>query len=144
MATLSGRDLTASTTYLLNEEGSSFDAAGDQAAPLAEGDVPAEGRVTLNPFTVYAVSDSGASNFPIAVDVSENIQTGVDGVEDTPAFMITREGGALVIASGVDSDVEVFSVEGLHVKTLRLSRGLNVVEDLNPGVYIICGQKVVM
>lgn len=145
MATLTGRDLTASTTYLLNDEGSSFDAAGEQAAPLAEGDSPAEeGRVTLNPFTVYAVSDSGASNFPIAVDVSENIQTGVDGVEDTPAFMITREGGALVIASGVDSDVEVFSVEGLHVKTLHLGRGLNVVEDLAPGVYIICGQKVVM
>lgn len=43
MATLSGRDLTASTTYLLNEEGSSFDAAGDQAAPLAEGDGPRRG-----------------------------------------------------------------------------------------------------
>lgn len=143
MATLSGRDLTAATTYVLREDGSAFEVAGSEAETLAEGDETVN-SVTVKPFSVYAVSDAGISNFPIDVNVAKTIPTGIDTPDAAPAFMISRENGALVIYSDCDTAVDVFNVAGQLVKTLQVVKGRNTVENLAAGVYIIRGQKVVL
>lgn len=144
MATFSRREHTATDIYLLSEDGSAFDAADPQISGLSNNDKGegTETHVTLNPFTIYAVSDIGAYNFPIDVDVM--ISTGIVTPEKTPAFMISREGGVLVIHSDSDTSIEVFSITGQYVKTLRLNKGRNAIETLAPGVYIMRGQKVVI
>lgn len=145
MATLSGRDLAAATTYVLREDGSAFEVAGAAAEALAEG-VGEEtvNNVTVKPFSVYAVSDAGVSNFPIDVNVAKTISTGIDTPDAAPAFMILRENGTLVIYSDCDTAVDVFNVAGQLVKTLQVVKGRNAVGTLAAGVYIIRGQKVVL
>lgn len=145
MATLSGRDLAAATTYVLREDGSAFDVAGAAAEALAEGDgEETVNNVTVKPFSVYAVSDAGISNFPIDVNVAKTISTGIDTPDAAPAFMISRENGVLVIYSDCDTAIDVFNVAGQLVKTLQVVKGRNTIENLAAGVYIIRGQKVVL
>lgn len=145
MATLSGRDLAAATTYVLREDGSAFEVAGAAAEALAEGEgEETVNNVTVKPFSVYAVSDAGISNFPIDVNVAKTIPTGIDIPDAAPAFMISRENGALVIYSDCDTAVDVFNVAGQLVKTLQVVKGRNTIENLAAGVYIIRGQKVVL
>lgn len=145
MATLSGRDLAAATTYVLREDGSAFEVAGAAAEALAEGDgEETVNSVTVKPFSVYAVSDAGVSNFPIDVNVAKTISTGIDTPDAAPAFMISRENGVLVIYSDCDTAIDVFNVAGQLVKTLQVVKGRNTIENLAAGVYIIRGQKVVL
>lgn len=145
MATLSGRDLAAATTYVLREDGSAFEVAGAAAEALAEGEgEETVNNVTVKPFSVYAVSDAGVSNFPIDVNVAKTISTGIDTPDAAPAFMISRENGVLVIYSDCDTAVDVFNVAGQFVKTLQVVKGRNAVGTLAAGVYIIRGQKVVL
>ena len=145
MATLSGRDLAAATTYVLREDGSAFEVAGAAAEALAEGEgEETVNNVTVKPFSVYAVSDAGVSNFPIDVNVAKTISTGIDTPDAAPAFMISRENGTLVIYSDCDTAIDVFNVAGQLVKTLQVVKGRNAIENLAAGVYIIRGQKVVL
>lgn len=129
-ATLSRRVLPAENTYLLNEDGSAFVASDDS--------------VSAESFSIYATSDSGASTFPIDVDVAMKGQGGITSPEGTPSFLISREGNVLVITSGCDTTIDLFNIAGQHVKTLRLIKGRNIIDDLEAGVYLICGQKVVL
>lgn len=129
-ATFSRSDLPAGNTYLLNEDGSEF----------AGSDVP----VSVSPFSVYADSASGASSFPVNVVVTDKTPVSITTPVDASSFVVSREGNALVISSGCDTEADVFNVAGQCVKTLRLVKGRNVVEDLEPGVYVIRGQKVVL
>ena len=144
-ATFSGRDVEAAGTYLLREDGSAFDEAVAQIEPLAESD--ADGMVAavaLSPFTVYAVSDSGVSNIPVDVDVSELKPTGITAPEQPQPLVISRDGDSLVICSDSDVAVDLFNVAGMHVRTLQLVKGRNVVDGILPGVYILGGKKVVL
>lgn len=145
MATLSGRDLAAATTYVLREDGSAFEVVGAAAEALAEGDgEETVNNVTVKPFSVYAVSDTGVSSFPIDVNVAKTISTGINTPDAAPAFMISRENGVLVIYSDCDTAIDVFNVAGQLVKTLQVVKGRNAAGTLAAGVYIIRGQKVVL
>lgn len=129
------------TTYLLSEDGSAFESSAAEAyAAGGESDV----TVTLKPFSVYALSDEEVSNFPIRVDVTETVPTGVADIENVSSLMIYRDGDALIIDSDDDMTVSVFNVVGVRVKTLTLVKGRNVIEDLVHGVYVICGRKVIL
>lgn len=144
-ATFSGRDIEAAGTYLLREDGSAFDEAVAQIEPLAESDADnAAAGVSLSPFTVYAVSGSGVSNIPVDVDVSELKPTGITAPEQPQPLVISRDGDSLVICSDSDVAVDLFNVAGMHVRTLQLVKGRNVVDGILPGVYIIGGKKVVL
>ena len=98
--------------------------------------------MTLNPVTVYAVSDAEVASFPVDVEVMA-ISTGIDDVETAPAFRIVREGAALAIYSDSDTSIDVFNIAGQLVRTLHLVKGRNTIDDLTPGVYVMRGQKVV-
>lgn len=144
-ATFSGRDVEAAGTYLLREDGSAFDEAVAQIEPLAESDADGmAAAVALSPFTVYAVSGSGVSNIPVDVDVTELKPTGITAPEQPQPLVISRDGDSLVICSDCDTAVDLFNVAGMHVRTLELVKGRNVVDGILPGVYILGGKKVVL
>lgn len=142
VASLDARTAPAATTYVLSTDGSTFEMTDAPARARAEGDT--ESLVAVKPFSVYAVSDSDVASFPISVDVTNEVQTGIDAAGSVPAFMISRENGALVIYSDTDTDVEVYGINGMHLCTLHLASGRNEIDTLAPGVYIIRGQKVVL
>lgn len=142
VASLDARTAPAATTYVLSTDGSTFEMTQAPARARAEGDT--ESLVAVKPFSVYAVSDSEVASFPISVDVTNEVQTGIDAAGSVPAFMISRENGALVIYSDTDTDVEVYGINGMHMCTLHLASGRNEIDTLAPGVYIIRGQKVVL
>lgn len=142
VASLDARTAPAATTYVLSTDGSTFEMTEAPARARAEGDT--ESLVAVKPFSVYAVSDSEVASFPISVDVTNEVQTGIDAAGSVPAFMISRENGALVIYTDTDTDVEVYGINGMHMCTLHLASGRNEIDTLAPGVYIIRGQKVVL
>lgn len=146
MATFSHSSVAAAGTYILREDGSAFDAAEPNAAAYTETDSEngTNSNVTLRPFTVYATSNIGVSNFPLNVDVTNMIPTGIELPATAQGFSVAREGNSLIIYSDSDTTMNVFSITGQLVKTLQLAKGRNVVDDLTPGVYIINSQKVVM
>lgn len=146
MATFSHSSVAAAGTYILREDGSAFDAAEPNATAYTETDSEngTNSNVTLRPFTVYATSNIGVSNFPLNVDVTNMIPTGIELPETAQRFSVAREGNSLIIYSDSDTTMNVFSITGQLVKTLQLAKGRNVVDDLTPGVYIINSQKVVM
>lgn len=146
MATFSHSSVAAAGTYILREDGSAFDAAEPNAAAYTETDSEngTNSNVTLRPFTVYATSNTGVSNFPLNVDVTNMIPTGIELPATAQGFSVAREGNSLIIYSDSDTTMNVFSITGQLVKTLQLAKGRNVVDDLTPGVYIINSQKVVM
>ena len=142
VASLDARTVPAATTYVLSTDGSAFEMAEAPARARAEGNT--ESLVAVKPFSVYAVSDSEVASFPISVDVTNEVQTGIDAAGTAAVFMISRENGALVIYSDADTDVEVYGINGMHMSTLHLTAGRNEIDTLAPGVYIIRGQKVVL
>lgn len=146
MATLSRRDMPAAGTYLLREDGSAFDAAGAPVAVNSEndGEDSSEVVVTVSPFSVYAVSPAEVSGFPVSVEVSDPVPTGVDVSAEVSGFRIARENGALVVYSDSETTLDVYDVAGRHVAELRIAPGRNVIDTLASGVYIIRGQKVVL
>lgn len=145
MATFSHSSVAAAGTYILREDGSAFDAAEPTAAYTeTDSENGTDSNVTLRPFTVYATSNTGVSNFPLNVDVTNMIPTGIELPATAQGFSVAREGNSLIIYSDSDTTMNVFSITGQLVKTLQLAKGRNVVDDLTPGVYIINSQKVVM
>lgn len=144
MATLSGRELGAAGIYMLREDGCAFEAADSSTYLLDESDGETTNSVAVKPFSVYAVSNADVPDFPVEVDVTEDIPTGISAPGETTAFMISRENGVIVIYSDCDSSVNVFNVAGQIVKTIRLVKGRNTIDNLTPGVYILRGQKVVL
>lgn len=52
--------------------------------------------------------------------------------------------GAIAVNSGSETSVSIYSVAGTLVRTVRLQKGLNVVNGLQSGAYIVGGQKVIV
>lgn len=136
VATLSSRELQASGTYLLSDDGSAFVEEGTSTAARAAA------TTQVAPFSVYAVAEPGSS-FPIDIDTTPEIPTGIQEVEEG-GLTATREGGKLVIYADRETEIEVFNIEGLRIKVIHLVNGRNVIADLTPGVYVISGEKIII
>ena len=59
-------------------------------------------------------------------------------------FEIASANGRLVIKSNTSKVVPVYTAQGVLVKKLKVERGLNDFGDMQPGLYIISNQKVVV
>ena len=67
-----------------------------------------------------------------------------DGISSAKADEIYAAGGKGFIAVRSDkaTTVDLFSVEGIKVKTLQLNKGLNQIGNIKAGAYILNNQKV--
>lgn len=132
-ATFAKSELPSATTYMLTDDGSAFATSDDYAE-----------TVTAAPFSVYAVAPSG-DRFDINIEEAPGVPTGIDGVYAESGLRIAAENGVLVIYSDTEGlSIDLYSVNGMRLREIRLSAGRNEVSGLLPGVYVISGQKVVL
>lgn len=57
---------------------------------------------------------------------------------------ISTNGSAILVNSSKEQSATLYTVDGKRVATLHLSQGLNQIENLAQGVYILLGQKIVL
>lgn len=132
-ATFAKSELPSATTYMLTDDGSAFATSDDYAE-----------TVTAAPFSVYAVAPSG-DRFDINIEEAPGVPTGIDGVYAESGLRIAAENGVLVIYSDTEGlSIDLYSVNGMRLREIRLSAGRNEVSGLLQGVYVISGQKVVL
>lgn len=132
-ATFAKSELPTATTYMLTDDGSAFATSDDYAE-----------TVTAAPFSVYAVAPSG-DRFDINIEEAPGVPTGIDGVYAESGLRIAAENGVLVIYSDTEGlSIDLYSVNGMRLREIRLSAGRNEVSGLLQGVYVISGQKVVL
>lgn len=132
-ATFAKSELPSATTYMLTDDGSAFATSDDYAE-----------TVTAAPFSVYAVAPSG-DRFDINIEEAPGVPTGIDGVYAESGLRIAAENGVLVIFSDTEGlSIDLYGVNGMRLREIRLSAGRNEVSGLLPGVYVISGQKVVL
>ena len=133
-ATFAKSELPIATTYMLADDGSAFVTSADDV----------EETVTAAPFSVYAVAPSG-DRFDINIEEAPGVPTGIDGVHADSGMRIAVENGVLVIYSDTEGlRVNLYGVNGMLIKEIRLTEGRNEVSGLLQGVYVISGQKVVL
>ncbi|MDE6628627.1 MAG: C10 family peptidase [Muribaculaceae bacterium] len=134
-ATFTGRALPASTTGLLDSNGSAFVTADD-----ASDDAVAE----VAPFSVYTTGEPG-SRLDINLATDPDITTGADqslAAED--GYQVAVEGSLLVITAPEAADVEIYDLSGRLVRSVSLSEGRNSIGTLSPGAYFLLGRKVIL
>ncbi len=128
------------SVYVINPEGTAFVANGGDALPFRP-------YVTANspqyaPAQFVIGKDEGG-----ATAIEEAVLMGRDG--DVDGFRVYGgiEPGSLVVET-VDaatvSTVDVVAVDGRTVRTVSLHEGVNVVDGLAAGVYVVGGQKAVV
>lgn len=144
-------------------------AAGDMAAagkdftlygvyeshPVAEGDytLDDEGKTLLmadaaadaavQEFGVYMRANNAAA--PIMLEIDEALTVGLTDVTDdaVDGVKVLCDGSVTVIISDTARSLPVYDLAGRKVMDLKLKPGRNTV-SLAPGVYIVCGEKVIM
>lgn len=118
----------AAETYLLDENGYAFVAAGDE-----------EETIALKPFEVYA--SAPASFGDIVIKLPGSITGAENPVLEVTDLTVSREGNTLVICSPEARTETLYSVDGRAVRVLNLAAGRNVVEAPAPGIYILAKVK---
>lgn len=126
-------ELPAETTYVLNEEGTAFEALDSTDEPQT---------TATAPFEVYATAPAGLAPIEIRV-AGDDFETGI-GFETAEGFRVGSENGNLVIWSDRAMDAAVYTVDGRLAGTVRLNPGRNVLTGLAEGIYIVSGVKVVL
>ena len=121
----------APDTYLLDDEGYSFNRIADEETDLM-----------IAPFSVYAKANTfGVED---SFEVGKVNITGTDNqtLPQGEKIKLIKEGSNLVIISDVEQDIDIFAISGIPVVSISVKPGSNTV-TLNPGVYIIDGIKVI-
>ncbi|MBR4602624.1 MAG: starch-binding protein, partial [Prevotella sp.] len=88
---------------------------------------------------------SGSNDDKLTVkEVTPSGATSVTQPVVNDGFEIASANGRLVIKSNTSKVVPVYTAQGVLVKKLKVERGLNDFGDMQPGLYIISNQKVVV
>ena len=134
-------DAPASTSYVLDEDGARF-VKNTEAEAVAEGsDENASATISIAPFSVYAVSESGVSYFDINVG---DIQVGIEDIAAEGSDMtFAREGDTLVIFAANAIDTAIYSIDGRLIGRISLCAGRNAINGLQHGIYLVGNHKVV-
>lgn len=134
-------DAPASTSYVLDEDGARF-VKNTEAEAVAEGsDENASSTISIAPFSVYAVSESGVSYFDIKVG---DIQVGIEDIAAEGSDMtFAREGDTLVIFAANAIDTAIYSIDGRLIGRISLCAGRNAINGLQHGIYLVGNHKVV-
>ncbi len=141
LGTYQNLNLDAATTYVLDETGSSFSAG--EAEAYAENDNTASGR-QVAPFSVYVAAPEGTQPITLSVPV-DDVTTGIDDTLATSAELrIERDGDDLLIHSERACEIKMYNLSGIIVRVLHLSAGVNRVDGLSSGVYVLNGVKVML
>ncbi|MDE6443111.1 MAG: C10 family peptidase [Muribaculaceae bacterium] len=124
-ASYSAKEMKADEVYLLNNDNTAFEGVDADAD-----------TVEVAPFQLFASA-------PVEISLPENgHQSAIDNVEAVSSVKVAKEGNEWVIYAPAAKVENVYSIDGKMVKSIALSAGRNVIE-LEKGMYIICGTKMV-
>lgn len=94
--------------------------------------------VVPKPLEAYVTAIDSSKSFRIAEGMSKVLQ-----ISDNSDLEITNEHGMVVVKSGSDRTVNIFSIDGVMVKNIEIHAGETVtVSDLTKGIYIIGNRKI--
>ena len=107
-----------------------------------QGSIFVSGLRDVKPFEAYITSDAEIGH--AAVYDIEN----TTGIQDLPIMYkganIFSKNGKLYIYSNANGEMVLYNVNGQAVKRIELHEGLNEISDLNKGVYVSRGTKVIV
>lgn len=116
-----------------------YDLTDDEGALLLPGSA-FHVDVDPKPLEAYVTRNGSSNAFRIS-----GAQSNVLRIADDNGMKITADGGILYLQSIGDSTIDIFSIDGTVVRKLRLKGGIQyTVNDLFPGIYIVCGQKLII
>lgn len=72
------------------------------------------------------------------------LQSDINQAEADTYFAVIGGERALMMQSGVNREVKIYTLSGMLVRTVQASAGQTVVNGLVPGVYVVNGVKVVV
>ena len=99
---------------------------------------------TQNVFRGYSLQNTSNDEYQFNIylrDPSEG--TGIDHLS-AEGMRVYSNGGTLFITVDEAQDVQVYSIDGRMLRNLQLEEGMNAVNGLAQGIYIVNNQKVVV
>lgn len=115
------------------------DLVGDDGEILPPGSAFHIG-VTPRPLEAY-VTRQGAKMAKIIM----GDQVGVRTMESTNGLDIKAYIGHIIIRSDSDRKVDIFSMEGSHIRSILVRAGkTEIVRDLTKGIYLVAGRKIMV
>lgn len=121
----------ASGTYLLDEEGQSFNRIADE-----------DTESVIAPFSVYAKANTPEAAAAFEVGKAD-VLTGIySGNAQDGSMKFYKDGTNLVIVSPEKRDIKVFTLSGICAASLTVKPGVNTI-SLSPGIYVVDGLKII-
>ncbi len=97
-----------------------------------------------NAFRSYAISNASKDEYQFNIYLrDESDGTGIDHLS-AEGMRVYSNGGTLFITVDEAQDVQVYSIDGRMLRNLQLEEGMNAVNGLAQGIYIVNNQKVVV
>lgn len=124
-ASYTAKEMNASEVFFMNEDATAFEPANSE-----------EETVMVNPFQIFA---SKEAEFKLP---ENGYHSDVETVESVNAVKVVKEGNELIVYSPFATVENVYTIDGKVVKVVNLSAGRNEIE-IEKGIYIICGKKII-
>ena len=121
---------TSSYIYAMSDKGDCFENSGREIVP----------------FEAYALPLSSGASFSAPRLYISGVPSRIDRLmkDSSELYNVYVRSGDLVIEAKEEATITIYSVTGVLVKTVNLFEGENVVSDLNKGIYIVSGKKVII
>lgn len=128
--------LAPETSYILNGEERRFDLINS----LEEDIEPLADEIhTVNPFSVYAISNSGV---PTITPEIENVPSLINEITVENGLSVAKDGDNIVIYSDSDRDITIYNTSGIIVALIHVKEGANTIKAPEPGIYVLNGTKI--
>ncbi|MEG1905585.1 MAG: hypothetical protein RR212_14415, partial [Bacteroidales bacterium] len=98
----------------------------------------------VNPFRAYLDITLDAQAGPMRVTHQPLDATGIEDTAEAEWYVWSGEPGEIVVRTPVSKLVNVVSVEGRLVRSVKMETGEHRIEGLSAGLYIVNGKKIVV
>ncbi|MEG2947668.1 MAG: hypothetical protein RR837_13150, partial [Bacteroidales bacterium] len=98
----------------------------------------------VNPFRAYLDITLDAQAGPMRVTHQPLGATGIEDTAEAEWYVWSGEPGEIVVRTPVSKLVNVVSVEGRLVRSVKMETGEQRIEGLSAGLYIVNGKKIVV
>lgn len=119
--------------YILNSTGTSFVRVTNKA-------------VTLKPYRACIYIYSSVSKAPAQFEVIHGKDNGTTGITNSNIVSTKIKGAvsSIQIESATAQEISIYTTQGVLVKKAKIEKGINTIEGIAKGLYIVAHQKVIV